>query len=397
MIRRMLLSAGISLWLCLLILPFSGIATDLKILPWMILVVTTAGFYDEAAAVSRKSLQFIMQRLRPCKIVSDRKISLLKQVALIAFCGFVLSFPSWGNNYLIDVAVMVWIYSILALGLNIVVGWTGLLNLGYVAFYAIGAYTYSILNVSLHIPFWIGLPISMTTAGIAGFILGLPVLRLRGDYLAIVTLGFGEMTRIILNNWDSLTHGPNGIMNIARPALMGFVCRKPVHYYYLCLFFSLLTVFILNRLYNSRIGRGWISVREDELAAGAMGVNVTRYKLLAFTLGAMFAGMAGSLFASKMTFISPESFTFMESVTILCMVVLGGLGSIPGCLLGAVILVVLPEVMRDFSNFRMLIFGAALIAMMVLRPQGFIPPFRSKRLKTQEKTTNPSTGSLSEC
>jgi branched-chain amino acid transport system permease protein len=371
-----LLAAAIALWFVAIVIPFTGYE-KMRVLAPVFLVVAAVrvyhDFFSRSAAVSG--------RFRFLHVFSNNLHELYaKTYVRIIFTSIatilLLLFPVFGNNYQVDVAVMVGIYSILAIGLNVVVGWAGLLNLGYVAFYAIGAYSYALLNTSAGISFWVALPISMLLAGLSGFLLGLPVLRLRGDYLAIVTLGFGEMVRIILNNWDSFTHGPNGILNIARPNLFGFVLRKPMHYYYLTLVLLAATIFILHRLYISRSGGAWIALREDELAASAMGINTTAYKLLAFALGATWAGLAGTIFAAKMTFISPESFTFMESVTILCMVVLGGMGSIPGSLLGACILVILPEVMRDFSSYRMLIFGAALVIMMSSRPQGFLPPAR---------------------
>jgi branched-chain amino acid transport system permease protein len=197
-------------------------------------------------------------------------------------------------------------------------------------------------------------------------------LRLRGDYLAIVTLGFGEIIRLILNNWDSLTRGPNGIPNIPVPFIFGFELTGLWSYYYLVLVFVIIAVFIVRRVYYSRIGRAWLSIREDEVAAEAMGINATKYKFLAFIFGAFWAGLAGALFASKMRFVSPESFTFMESVFVVCMIILGGLGSIPGVILGSLILVLLPEILREFQLYRMLALGAGLVLMMIFRPQGLI-------------------------
>jgi len=284
--------------------------------------------------------------------------------------------PLFLNRYFVDVVTLAGIYIVLALGLNIIVGLTGLLVLGYIAFYAVGAYTYALLSIHYHLPFFLVLPLGGALAFISGLLLGSPVLRLRGDYLAIVTLGFGEMTRIVLNKWDELTGGPNGILGIARPTLFGFVFREPIHYYYLIFAFGALTVFVVNRLNNSRIGRAWIAIREDEIAAKAMGINTTVMKLLAFAVGAGFAGTVGVFFAAKMTFVSPESFTFMESVMILCMVVLGGMGSIPGVILGAIALVILPEALRQFQFYRLLVFGGSMVLMMVFRPQGLIPSKR---------------------
>src|SRR5574337_290259 len=276
------------------------------------------------------------------------------------------------NRYYIDVLTQVGIYVTLALGLNIVVGLAGLLNLGYIAFYAVGAYAYGLLATRADLSFWQVLPLGAALAAIFGVLLATPALRLRGDYLAIVTLGFGEMTRIVLNNWDSVTGGPNGIIGIPRPRLFGFTFSQPIHYYYLILAVVLLTIFVVDRLNQSRLGRAWTAMRDDEVAAEAMGIDLVKTKLLAFGLGATWAGLAGVFFAGKMTFISPESFTFFESVLVLCMVVLGGIGSVPGVILGAAILLILPEMMRQFALYRMLVFGAAMVGMMIVRPKGLL-------------------------
>ena len=285
---------------------------------------------------------------------------------------FVLVLPLWADNYYIDVAVLAGIYIILAIGLNVIIGYAGLLNLGFAAFYAIGAYSSALLTTALGLGFWSALFVSLILTTFSGFLLAFPALRLRGDYLAIITLGFGEITRLTLNNWDKLTHGPNGISGIPVPFIFGFELENLKHYYYVVLFFVLLAVIVVRRAYYSRIGRAWLAIREDETAAEAMGVDATRYKFLAFSFGAFWAGLAGALFASKMRFVSPESFSFMESVFIACMVILGGLGSIPGVILGSLILVVLPEALRDFQSYRMLALGAGLILMMIFRPQGII-------------------------
>jgi branched-chain amino acid transport system permease protein len=206
----------------------------------------------------------------------------------------------------------------------------------------------------------------------------MPTLRLRGDYFAIVTLGLGEITRIILNNLDSVTGGPNGISRISRPVIAGYALHTTLDFYYLILVILILTVFAMKRLMASRIGRAWIAIREDEIAAEAMGINTFRLKLLAFVLGSAWAGVAGVFFAAKMAFISPESFTFFESVMILCMVVLGGMGSIPGIILGALLLITLPEIFRDFQDYRMLAFGVALVLMMIFRPQGLLGTVKNR-------------------
>ncbi|MCX7919755.1 MAG: branched-chain amino acid ABC transporter permease [bacterium] len=292
---------------------------------------------------------------------------------------------AWYQNlYIIHILFDVGCYVMLALGLNIVLGFTGLLNLGYIAFFGIGAYTYAILNTFFTLSFWVALPIAGIITAVFGLLLGIPSLRVRGDYLAIVTLGFGEIVRIILNNWESVTNGPRGMDNLAPPILIRTVHFFPiifsseVFFYYLILTLILLTVFIVRRLDQSRIGRAWVAIREDEVAAATMGIPVTRLKWLAFSLGATFAGLVGCVFASRQGFISPESFTFMESVIVVSMVVLGGLGSIPGAIVGAIILAILPELLRlrGFESYRMLLFGLAMILLMLFRPQGL---FGSKR------------------
>ena len=277
------------------------------------------------------------------------------------------------NKYVQDVLVNCGIYVLLGLGLNIVVGLAGLLVLGYIAFYAIGAYTYALLSVHFNIPFFLCFPISAALAAIFGVLVGLPALRLRGDYLAIVTLGFGEITRIVLNNWDEVTRGPNGILGIARPSIGGLHFHTPLHYYFLILFFLALGIFVYHRLDNSRLGRAWVAIKEDELAASTMGINIMRMKVLAFAISAAFAGVAGAFFASKMTHVSPESFTFLESALVLCMIVLGGMGSIGGAVIGAACLIIVPEFFREFGNIRMLLFGVAMIVMMRFKPDGFLP------------------------
>ncbi len=284
------------------------------------------------------------------------------------------------NRYTTEIATLGLIYVTLSIGLNFIVGLSGLLALGYIAFYAVGAYTYALLNVNYGVNFFLALPLSFTTGALAGALVGLPVLRLRGDYLAIVTLGFGEITRIILNNWDELTAGPNGIMNIARPELFGVKVGTPLGYYYIAFTLAIITMFVQYRLANSKVGRAWEAIREDELAAAHTGVPVVRMKMLAMMLGGAWAGVAGALFAARMTHVSPESFTFLESVLVLCMVVLGGMGSVIGVTVGAIVLIVAPELLRGISNFRMLAFGLLMVLMMQYRRTGLIP---SKRLKVK--------------
>ena len=316
----------------------------------------------------------------------------------------------------VRIAAFALLYVMLALGLNIVVGYAGLLDLGYVAFFAVGAYFYALLaspHFDIHLPFWLLLPLGATIACVFGVLLGAPTLRLRGDYLAIVTLGFGEIIRIFLVNLNApinITNGPQGV-NLIDPvrlgdfslaqthALLGAALPAVYNYYYLFLLLTLAVIFVSMRLEDSRIGRAWVAVREDEVAAAAMGINTRNVKLLAFAMGASFGGVSGGLFAGFQGFVSPESFTIIESVTILCMVVLGGMGHIPGVILGAVLLVVLPEALRylgpaqqmlfgrvlaDPADLRLLVFGLALILVMVLRPSGLWPStIRRRELAAQ--------------
>ena len=321
----------------------------------------------------------------------------------------------FGKSWLriVDFALL---YIMLALGLNIVVGYAGLLDFGYVAFYAVGAYCWALLaspHLELHLPFWIILPVGAGVAAMFGVLLGTPTLRLRGDYLAIVTLGFGEIIRIFLNNLNSpinITNGPQGItlidpMTIGDFSLgktqhvLGLTLSSPHMYYYLFLLFTALVVFVCLRLEDSRIGRAWVAIREDEMAASAAGINTRNIKLLAFAMGATFGGLSGGLFASFQGFVSPESFNLMESIMILSMIVLGGMGNIAGVILGAVLVTVIPEALRytgdlqrflfgqvyiDPSDLRMLLFGIALVVMMLFRPAGLLPSKQRRREFAEE-------------
>ncbi len=299
--------------------------------------------------------------------------------AIAAAAIFFIAFPLIFSLYQIDIMTTALIYVVVALGLNIVVGLAGLLDLGYVAFFAVGAYAYALLNYHYHASFWVCLPVGGALGFFFGIILGFPVLRLRGDYLAIVTLGFGEIIRLILENWNEFSFGPSGIANIPRPGLFGLnlnLHQNQTYIYYLMIALTLFTIFVVRRLQDSRIGRAWMALREDEIACQAMGINKTRTKLSAFALGATWAGMGGVVFAAKTTFINPASFTIWESVIILCCVVLGGMGSIVGVVAGALVLKLLPEYFRAFSEYRMLAFGAVLVLMMVFRPGGLISSTR---------------------
>jgi branched-chain amino acid transport system permease protein len=313
-------------------------------------------------------------------------------LAGIAF-AVALPFLPFSSRYLIDLGTTVLIYVMLGWGLNVVVGLAGLLDLGYVAFYAVGAYTFGLLARDQGFTFWQALPFSGLIAASFGIMLGFPVLRLRGDYLAIVTLGFGEIIRIVLLNWSPVTGGPNGI-SVPRPSFFGlpFARSAPegvttfhqffglefspdhrvVFLYLVILALALITNLFTLRIRKLPIGRAWEALREDEVACRALGINPTNAKLSAFAIGAMFGGLAGCFFATRQGFISPESFVFQESATILAIVVLGGMGSQMGVVLAALLLVTLPEFGRAFAEFRMLIFGAAMVGVMVWRPRGLI-------------------------
>jgi branched-chain amino acid transport system permease protein len=301
--------------------------------------------------------------------------------ALVIIAIFTLIFPFVFSHYQVNIMTTALIYVMLGVGLNIEVGLAGLLDLGYVAFYAVGAYSYALLNYHFGLGFWPLLPVGALLAAFFGILVGLPVLRLRGDYLAIVTLGFAEIIRRILENWNIFSFGPSGISNIPRPGFFGINLsyeQSAIYMYYLLVVFCLLAIFVVHRLKHSRIGRAWNALREDELACQAMGIDKTKTKLTAFALGATWAGIAGVLFAAKTTFINPASFTFLESAMILSIVVLGGMGSIVGVVIAALAIILLPEYLRVFSDYRMILFGAALIAIMIFRPQGILADIRKK-------------------
>ena len=280
--------------------------------------------------------------------------------------------PAVASNYLVDVGLTIATYSILGLGLNIVVGYAGLLDLGYAAFFAIGAYATALLETLLHFTFWETLPFSLAFAGASGIVIGYPTLRLRSDYLAIVTLGFGEITRIVATNLD-ITGGPNGIYGISPPSLFGYEISSPRAVYELGIAFLVLVLVFAIRLGQSRLGRAWTSIREDEAAAEAVGVPTLQVKMLAYVMGALIGGFAGSLFAARFGTIDPTGFTYLQSVTILIVVVLGGRGSIPGVILGAVIVAGLPELLRFLNLWRIFAFAIGLVILMLLRPQGLWP------------------------
>ena len=311
---------------------------------------------------------------------------------ILLIFAVILPFMPFADRRLLDIGVLVITYIMLGWGLNILIGLAGLLDLGYVAFYAVGAYSFALFAIHLDASFWISLPFAGLMAGSFGVMLGFPVLRLRGDYLAIVTLGFGEMVRIILLNWYTLTKGPDGLSGIPRPSFFGlpFIRRPPegvetfhtyfgleyasvdrvIFLYYLILIMALATNLFTIRIRKLPIGRAWEALREDEIACRSLGINPTNTKLTAFGIGAMFGGFAGSFFATRQGFISPESFVFLESAVIVAIVVLGGMGTQIGVVFAAFILIGLPEFFRDLQQYRMLAFGAAMVMIMLWRPRG---------------------------
>lgn len=360
----------IALLSALLFLPFKGLSAAGIMFIGVLTLLSVVSLFKKTKVIDA------IKAIRIPKI--ERFKTFFIPVLLISFAAF----PFILKDYYIDVLIMSGIYIILAIGLNIIVGFTGLLNLGFAAFYAIGAYTYAILNTKIGLGFWASLPISASFAALAGLLLAIPALRLRGDYLAIVTLGFGEIVRLVLNNWDSLTNGPNGITGIARPLLMGFSLAQLKYYYYVVFVIVIFATVVIRRVELSRIGRAWVAIKENEIAASSMGINTTKYKLYAFTFGTFWAGVAGILFSAKMQFVSPESFTFMESILILSMIILGGLGNTYGAIIGAFILVILPEVLRELQLYRMLILGIGLVLLMIFRPQGILGGVKSVHFRS---------------
>jgi len=334
-------------------------------------------FLERSEAGNKKAEQDGVDKLPLSRRITQEPSIYIPALSIIAV--FSLVFPFIFSMYQVNIMTTALMYVVLGLGLNIVVGLAGLLDLGYVAFYAVGAYSYALLNHHFGLGFWAALPIGAGLGILFGILLGFPVLRLRGDYLAIVTLGFGEIIRLVLENWNAFSFGPSGIANIPRPDFFGMefsLKSATVYMYFLMIGLTLFTIFFVNRLQNSRIGRAWIALREDEIACQAMGIDKTKTKLTAFALGATWAGMVGVIFAAKTTFINPASFTFLESAMILSIVVLGGMGSILGVIIGALFLILLPEYLRAFSDYRMLLFGAIMVIMMVFRPQGIISNIR---------------------
>ncbi|MGE0718045.1 MAG: high-affinity branched-chain amino acid ABC transporter permease LivM [Alphaproteobacteria bacterium] len=360
-------------------------------LSWLVAVAAAVVALRAAAALRRRIPQLAARP--PISADLRRRIRRAAPAALLAL-GIAFPFLPITDQRLLDIAILVVTYVMLGWGLNIVVGLAGLLDLGYVAFYAVGAYTFGLLATTIGAGFWECLPLAGAFAAILGLLLGFPVLRLRGDYLAIVTLGFGEIIRIILQNWFEVTGGPNGVSNIPRPTFFGLLFKaeadegevtfadffgldfSPSHrvifLYFIILAMALLVNAFTRRIRRLPVGRAWEALREDEIACRSLGINPTNTKLSAFAIGAMFAGFAGCFFAARQGFVSPESFTFIESAVILAIVVLGGMGSQLGIVLAAIVLIGLPEFLRELNQFRMLAFGAGMVAIMIWRPFGLL-------------------------
>ncbi|MEI7376167.1 high-affinity branched-chain amino acid ABC transporter permease LivM [Dickeya chrysanthemi] len=368
------------------------------------------------------ALVFLFQLLRPALAQGAKKVSgpgfvlpsfdgstPRQKLLALALVIVAVVWPFVVSRGTVDIATLTMIYIILGLGLNVVVGLSGLLVLGYGGFYAIGAYTYALLSHYYGLGFWQCLPLAGLTAALSGFLLGFPVLRLRGDYLAIVTLGFGEIVRILLLNNTGFTGGPNGISQIPKPTFFGLEFNRApreggwdtfhhffglnydpsdriIFLYMVALLLVVLTLFVINRLLRMPLGRAWEALREDEIACRSLGLSPTKIKLTAFTISAAFAGFAGTLFAARQGFVSPESFTFVESAFVLAIVVLGGMGSQFAVILAAILLVVSRELMRDLNEYSMLLLGALMVLMMIWRPQGLLPMKRTQiKLQVEKK------------
>lgn len=386
--QRVIKAAIAALWFMVLTLPVLGIKLNTieSTVTWRLdrIVLLGVGIFVLALiwdwCFSRKARGLSIIRLPHNFSLGSGMAALSERPALMAgslaiLAVIMIAMPLVVSFYQTNIMISALLYIMLALGLNIVVGLAGQLVLGYVAFYAVGAYAYGLLHQFFGWGFWVCLPVGGFVAVIFGLALGFPVLRLRGDYLAIVTLGFGEIVRLALQNWTSLTGGPRGVGDIPRPGFFGMdmdISTSTTYVYYLVLAAVAITIIVISRLKNSRVGLALQALREDEIACEAMGIDITRVKLSAFALGSCWAGFAGVIFAAKTTYINPSSFTFMESAMILSMVVLGGMGSITGVVIAALILILAPEYLRAFSEYRMLIFGGIMVIMMIFRPQGLI-------------------------
>lgn len=381
--RHLLHAGGLALWFMLLALPLLAVRVDTlhNVVEWRWGHLMWVGVGTFVLALLWRGLAAWRQRPTlepgPLALTLGRLLDEphLYRPALATVLVSALIFPWLVDTYQSSIVGLALIFVVLGLGLNITVGLAGLLDLGYIAFFAVGAYCYALLNVRFGLGFWPCLPLGGLAGAACGLLLGFPILRLRGDYLAIVTLGFGSIARIVFENWEEVTGGAQGIAGVARPGLFGLEMGLEgvtIYLYYLLLLLVAVTVFATRRLQHSRIGRAWVALREDEIACAAMGVDVARTKLSAYAFGAFWAGLVGVIFAARNTYINPNSFTFTESALVLSIVVLGGMGSIVGVVLAALVLVLLPEYLRAVAEYRMLVFGAVMVLMMILRPQGLI-------------------------
>ncbi|MCG8452077.1 MAG: branched-chain amino acid ABC transporter permease [Spirochaetales bacterium] len=379
-----------SLWFMVLTFPLLVIKVNTRdntvVWRWMNLLWVAIGAFGlswiwrrmlERREKGNTRIQSSAWREKVTVFASNRKfqISGLSTLALV-----VVLFPFLVKFYQVGIVTSALMFVILGLGLNIVIGYGGLLHLGYAAFYAVGAYSYGLMYLYWGLPFWVALPFGAVSGALFGLVIGFPVLRLRGDYLAIVTLAFGEIIRLLLENLSGFTKGPEGIAQIPRPAFFTKLSLQgaTTYLYFIAIALVLLAIFVIKRLEDSRVGRALEAMRDDEIAAQAMGIDLTKAKLTTFALGAVWAGMVGVVLAGKTTYINPGSFTLMESVMILVAVVLGGTGSIPGVILGAFLVTLIPEYFRALADYRMLMFGVALVVMSIFRPQGIIPRVRKR-------------------
>lgn len=308
------------------------------------------------------------------KLLQDRHVQF--GIALLALALLPLFLTS---DSMMHIAIFVLLYIILALGLEVALGITGLFSLCHAAFYGMGAYVSALLSIHLGLSFWVTLPIAALCSGLFGMLIGLPALRTNGDYLAIATLGFGEIFRLVLVNGGELTRGPRGLPGIARPALFGLDFSNKTTYYYVILIFAVLIFLVVLNIPRTFFGRALMAIRDDEDAAGFMGIRIARYKVIAFTISGLIAGIAGAFYAHYICFISPDTFVYNDSITILSMVLLGGSGTVAGPVLGAVVLTLLPEFLRDFVEYRMLIYGLIVVIMMQLRPNGILGHLNTRR------------------
>lgn len=389
---------------------FAAIMAGIIVAPVFGLQIVRVGMHSTiepewGVILSGMGIVFVFQMLRPTlgkalfghgkRITMPVLNDTLRRGLIFVLIAIALIWPFFTGRGQVDIATLVLIYIMLGLGLNIVVGFAGLLDLGFVGFYAVGAYTYALLYHWAGWGFWESLPLAGAVAALFGYLLGFPVLRLRGDYLAIVTLGFGEIIRLLLINLYEVTGGPDGISGIPKPTVFGFPMarRAPegqttfhdlvgwnfesldviIYLYLMALCLALITLYVSTRVIRMPIGRAWEALREDEIACRSLGLNPTYIKLSAFTMGAMFAGFGGAFFAARQGMVNPESFTFIESALILAIVVLGGMGSQIGVILAAILVTVVPEIAREFAEYRMLIFGLVMVLMMMWRPQGLLP------------------------